>query len=106
VKYFKLIGKYLWVFVGAVLFGIAAVKVKAAQRSENRAAEKVREYSEEMIEIKDDEINLRVNNLEAKQRRAKETRETRDDAIKKLDTISNNSGSVKSLLDEYNSERV
>jgi hypothetical protein len=102
-KYLSLLKKYLMVFVGAFLFGLAAMKVKSAQRGENKAAQRVRDLTDEVITIKDNEVNAAIDDLKRHQDKAKEAR---DNAVKKLDTISDNSNSVKSLLDEYNRDRM
>lgn len=102
-KYLRLLKKYLFVFVGALLFGLAAVKLKSAQRAENKATDRVQELTESQITIKDAEINAHVDIMKAKQ---KKTKEVRENALKTLDNISKHSGSVKSLLDDYNHDRV
>ena len=101
-KYLRLAGKYIWVFVGAVLFGLAAVKVKSAQRGERKANDKLRDLQEQQIDEYDKKIDKHVDNV----KKAGERSQTRrDNAIKRLDTIASNSESVGSLLDEYNSKR-
>jgi len=102
-KYLRLLGKYLWVFVGAVLFGLAAVKVKSAQRGERKANDKLRDLQEAEIDDYDDKIEVHVDNVKKAEERAHERREV---ALKRLDTIGKNSDSVGSLLDEYNRNRV
>ena len=102
-EYLRLLGKYFWVFVGALLFGLAAVKVKSAQRAENKANDKLRDLQEAEIAEHDAKIQGHLNNVKKAEERSKTRRE---DAIKKLDTISKSSSSVSSLLDEYNSSRV
>ena len=102
-KYLQLLKKYFWVFVGAVLFGLAAVKVKSAQRGELKANNKLRDLQEAEIQDYDKKIEQRVESL--KKAEAK-THKVKEDAIKRLDTISKHSGSVSDLLSEYNSKRV
>lgn len=102
-KYLSVAKKYLAVFIGAVLFGVAAVKVKSATRTEKKAADKVREYAESLDEASESKVSEMVDKMTESQVKAKKAKEN---AIKKLDAISSNSGSVKSLLDEYNSNRV
>ncbi len=102
-KYLRLLKKYLFVFVGAVLFGLAAVKLKSAQRGENKANDAIRDMTKAQIAKLDDGIRKDVDNLKAKQRRTKEVKEN---ARKQLDKIGNESSSVKSLLDDYNHDRL
>jgi len=102
-KYLALIKRYLYVFVGAVLFGLAAVKLKSARRSENKANDKLRDLQESEIEEYDEKIDHHVTKLKDAEARANKRKE---DAIRKLDKISENSSSVSDLLDEYNSRRV
>ena len=102
-KYMNLIGKYIWVFVGAVLFGIAAVKIKSAQRSENKQAQKVREAAEANIAVEDKIIEKNVDKLKSAQAH---TKKVKNNAIKTLDNIAKQSGSVGSLLDDYNRDRL
>jgi len=102
-KYLILLKKYIWIFVGAVFFGLAAVKLKSAQRSENKANNKLREQTQSAIDVASEDIDKSVNNLKAKQAHSKEVKAN---AIKKLDSIAKNSGSVGSLLDDYNRDRV
>jgi len=102
-KYLKLLKKYLFVFVGAVLFGMAAIKVKSAQRSENKMSQKLRELAEAGIDDQDKIIAKNVNDLRKAQAHASKVKKN---AIKKLDNISSNSESVGSLLNDYNRDRV
>jgi hypothetical protein len=101
-KYWQLFKRYFWVFVGAVLFGLTAVRVKSAQRGERKANDKLRDAQEEDIDRYDKIINKRVDNLKRAEARSQKVR---DNAIKRLDTIKDNSESVGSLLTEYNANR-
>lgn len=102
-KYWQLFKKYILLFGGAVLFGLAAVKLSSANNREREAAGKVRDLMTDAIEIKDKEIDKSVDSLNKRQAK---NREAKANAIKKLDSISDGSGSVKSLLDDYNRDRV
>ena len=102
-KYLRLLKKYLLVFVGAVLFGLAAVKLKSAQRGENKANEKYREQFELGVKAIDSDLQSSMEDLESKQNKSKQVKEN---ALKKLDEIGKHSGSVKSLLDDYKHDRM
>lgn len=102
-KYLQLLKKYLFVFVGALLFGLAAVKVKSAQRGENKANNAVQDMVSGQINATDANIRESVRAMESKQAATKKAKEN---AIKKLDKIGEHSSSVKSLLDDYNHDRV
>ena len=102
-KYLKLFAKYIWVFVGAVLFGMAAVKVKAATRGENKANDKIRELMKADINEQDIIIKKSTDKLMAAQLHS---REVKRNAVKRLDKIGESSNSVSSLLSEYNANRV
>lgn len=102
-KFLQTLKKYLFVFVGALLFGLAAVKLKSARRAENKANEKVREQFRGNINSTSEEIEDRMHSANRAKLLADKRRE---DALKKLDQISENSGSVGALLDEYNRKRV
>ena len=102
-KYLRILKKYLFVFVGAVLFGLAAVKLKSARRAEHKANDKLRELQEAEIDEYDQQIDKHVTQLKDAEARANKRK---DDAIKTLDKIGDNSTSVSDLLDEYNRKRV
>jgi len=102
-KYWQLLKKYFFLFVGAALFGLAAVKLSVANKKEREANDKVRELTINAIEVKDEEIDASVFSL---RKRQDENKEAKANAIKKLDNIADGSGSVKSLLDDYNRDRV
>lgn len=102
-KYLRVLKNYFFVFVGALLFGLAAVKLKSARRAEHKANNKLRELQEAEI----DEFDKKIEKSVKKVRRSTERSVKRkENALKKLDQISDNSNSVRSLLDEYNSKRV
>jgi hypothetical protein len=98
-KYLRLLKKYFFLFVSATLFGLAAVKLSSANAKERKANDKIRELTQDKIDVTDEEINASVDSLKKRQRK---NREAKVNAIKKLDGIANGSGSVKSLLNEYN----
>ena len=102
-KYLRLAKKYIFLFVGAVLFGLAAVKLSSANKKEREANDKIRDLSEDTIARVDKEVKANVDSYLEKQRKNKEAKAN---AKKRLDKIAEKSGSVKSLLDEYNSNRV
>jgi len=102
-KYLALLKKYIWVFIGAVLFGLTAVKVKSAGRSEKKASDRVRVLSEDAINAKSDDIQKAKDDLTASQEKV---REVKDNGFARLDRISDSSSTVKSLLDDYNRHRV
>ena len=102
-KYLRILKKYLFVFVGAVLFGLAAVKLKSARRAENKANDRLRDLQEEQIDDYDKKIDSHVANVKKAEERASQRK---DNAIKTLDKIGENSSSVGDLLDEYNRKRV
>lgn len=102
-KYLRLLKKYIFIFVGAALFGLAAVKLSSANRGERKANDKVRELTLNSINITSHEIDQSINSLKDKQAKNKEAK---DNAFEKLDRITKHSGSVTNLLDEYNHDRV
>ncbi|MDJ0952548.1 MAG: hypothetical protein QNJ81_02595 [Acidimicrobiia bacterium] len=102
-KYLRVLKEYLFVFVGAVFFGLAAAKYKSARRTESKANDKLRDLQEEQISDYDKKIEGHINNVKKAEERATKRKEN---ALKRLDTISNNSSSVGGLLDEYNRKRV
>jgi DNA-binding protein H-NS len=102
-KWWNTTKKYFMVFMGALLFALAALKVKSAQRRENELYRRVRDLSDEDFEEKKVEIEEAVKELEKHQEVAKKVR---INAVKKLDIVSENSGSVERLLVEYNRDRL
>jgi len=102
-KYLRLLKKYIFIFVGAALFGLAAVKLSSANRGERKANDKVRELTQNQIDEIDKDIDKSVEALKSKQAK---NREAKANAVKKLDKITKHSGSVTSLLDDYNHDRV
>lgn len=101
-KYLRILKKYILVFVGAVLFGLAAVKLKSARRGERKANDKLRDLQEQDIDQYDKKIEGHVEKIKKAEARAAKRKE---DARKKLDQIDSNSSSVGDLLSEYNSKR-
>ena len=102
-KYVRLVIKYAGLFIGAVLFGLAAVKLSSANKREREQGQKVRDMTEGEIDASTNQIEKHVYKLADKQVKAKRAKEN---ALTKLDKISDKSNSVKSLLDEYNRDRM
>lgn len=102
-KYWQLFKKYILLFGGAVLFGLAAVKLSSANKREREATDEVRRLTVDAIEIRNAEIDASVSSMNKRQDK---NREAKANAIKKLDKLSDGSGSVKSLLNDYERDRV
>jgi len=102
-KYLLLLKKYIFLFVGAMLFGLAAVKLSSANKKEREANDEIRDLTQNAINVKDSEIEASVESLKKRQTK---NREAKTNAINTLDKIADGSGSVKSLLDDYNRDRL